>query len=166
MARLHRALLVALAGAVVAAVCLAAAPAGGTGDQQGSAEADAKAQRLHVVVPKEDRFVPYNLTIHAGDLVVWVNNDTDDHSIVSDDNFSTTGPRRLDKVLPGTDSNHGKPGRFAIHFDHPGTFVYFCRFHAHLDDHQQPVAPGPKGGIQDPDGNHGTPMTGLITVLP
>jgi hypothetical protein len=28
------------------------------------------------------------------------------------------------------------------------------------------VAPGPDGGIQDPNGNFGTPMNGVITVLP
>ena len=28
------------------------------------------------------------------------------------------------------------------------------------------AAPGPDGGIQDDDGNYGTPMMGVITVLP
>lgn len=47
----------------------------------------------------------------------------------------------------------------------PGTFVYFCRFHSHLDSFNQPVAPGPEGGIQDAWGNFATP-TGIILVLP
>jgi plastocyanin len=34
-------------------------------------------------MPEEDRFTPFALTIHAGDTVQWVNNDTDDHTVVS-----------------------------------------------------------------------------------
>jgi hypothetical protein len=34
-----------------------------------------------------------------------------------------------------------------------------------LDAHHQPIAPGPDGGIQDANGNFGTPMNGVITVL-
>ena len=131
-----------------------------------SAAPEDHARRARVVIPGEDRFTPFNLTIHAGTLVVWTNQDTDDHTIVSDDNFSTAGPRKLDIVIPGTDSNGGKPGTYAFFFAEHGTFVYHCRFHSHLDDAQQPVAPGPKGGIQDPNGNFGTPMMGTVTVLP
>jgi hypothetical protein len=60
----------------------------------------------------------------------------------------------------------GEGGTFVLSFDHPGIFVYYCRFHATLDEFNQPKAPGPDGGIQDPDGNYGTPMSGVITVLP
>jgi hypothetical protein len=44
--------------------------------------------------------------------------------------------------------------------------VYYCRFHAQLDAFNQPIAPGPDGGVQDANGNFGTPMSGVITVLP
>ncbi len=30
----------------------------------------------------------------------------------------------------------------------------------------QPIAPGPFGGIQDSNGNFGTPMNGVVTVVP
>ena len=117
-----------------------------------------------VVVPGEDRFFPFALTVRAGDCVEWVNQDTDDHTVVSDDSFNTAGHNGTDHLLPGTDSNAGKPGTFVLRFDHAGTFVYYCRFHSHLDDDNQPVAPGPDGGIQDSNGNFGTPMMGVITV--
>jgi plastocyanin len=117
-----------------------------------------------VVVPGEDRFFPFALTIHAGDCVEWVNQDTDDHTVVSDDAFNTAGHSGTDHLLPGTDSNGGKPGTFVLRFNHTGTFVYFCRFHSHLDGDNQPVAPGPEGGIQDANGNFGTPMMGVVTV--
>jgi plastocyanin len=121
--------------------------------------------RHTVTVPEADKFTPFALTVHVGDVVTWVNRDTDDHTVVSDDAFNSAGHKGLDQPLPGTDSNGGKPGTFQLRFDHPGTFVYFCRFHAHLDGDNQPVAPGPKGGIQDAQGNFGTPMMGIITVL-
>jgi plastocyanin len=124
--------------------------------------------RIHqmVIVPEEDRFTPFALTIHSGDGVLFTNNDTDDHSVVSDDFVNTGGPRHVNMVLKGTESNGGKPGTLVLHFGRPGVFVYYCRFHAKLDGSHQPVAPGPEGGIEDPDGNLGTPMMGVITVLP
>jgi plastocyanin len=122
--------------------------------------------QAQVTVPMEDRFTPFAITIHAGDTVKWVNIDTDDHTVVSDDAFNSAGHNGTNHLLPGTDSNGGQPGTFMLTFQHAGTFVYYCRFHAHLDDFNQPVAPGPKGGIQDTNGNFGTPMMGVVTVLP
>ncbi|MGZ3784911.1 MAG: cupredoxin domain-containing protein [Bdellovibrio sp.] len=117
-----------------------------------------------VMIPGTDHFVPFALSIKVGDTVQWTNNDTDDHTIVSDDAYTTPSFRGINKLIPGTDSNGGKPGMFSLRFRHPGTFIYYCRFHAKLDANNQPVAPGPKGGIQDSTGNYGTPMMGVITV--
>jgi len=121
--------------------------------------------RKQVIVPGEDRFVPFALTIHVGQSVQWVNTDTDDHTVVTNNFFNTGGHEGLNFLLKGTDSNGGIPGTLTLHFSHPGTFVYYCRFHAHLDEQHQPVAPGPNGGIQDANGNFGTPMNGIVTVL-
>ena len=118
-----------------------------------------------VVIPATDKFTPYHITVHVGDTVMWVNNDTDDHTVVSDDAFNTEGHQGLNHLIPGTDNNGGKPGVFRLRMDHPGTFVYYCRFHAHLDEDAQPVAPGPEGGIQDANGNFGTPMNGIVSVV-
>jgi len=86
---------------------------------------------LHqIIVPEADRFTPFALTIQVGDVVEWINSDTDDHTVVSDNVFNTTGPVGLNRLLPGTDSNNGKPGKLRIRFRHPGTFVYYCRFHS------------------------------------
>jgi plastocyanin len=129
--------------------------------------------RLHVLVavPEADRFVPFALTIRAGDTVEWINNDEDPHTIVSDDAVNTMGPKNVDEFLP-------VGATFRIKFQRKGQWVYYCRFHSHLDEENQPVAPGPDGGIQgekdpstcDPAGsdtcNFGTPMMGVITVLP
>jgi plastocyanin len=116
--------------------------------------------RVHqVTVPGADRFTPFALQIHAGDSVQWVNKDEDAHFVVSDDAFNTAGNRGTNQMLP-------VDGKLVLRFRHPGTFVYYCRLHAKLDAFNQPVAPGPDGGIQDTSGNFGTPMSGVITVLP
>ena len=120
----------------------------------------------HVVnIPDTDKFVPFHLTITKGDTVTWVNSDTDDHTVVSDDAFNDAGHDGLDQLIPGTDNNNGQAGTFTLEFDHTGTFVYYCRFHSMLDADNQPIAPGPRGGIQDANGNYGTPMSGVITVV-
>ena len=112
-----------------------------------------------IIVPAEDRFTPFAITIRTGQRVQWVNNDVDDHTIVSDDAFNTSGPRGVNVLLKANG------GTFSIEFQHPGTFPFYCRFHSMLDSDHQPKAPGPEGGIQDQNGNYGTPMNGVITVL-
>ncbi|HLO31562.1 MAG TPA: hypothetical protein VK249_20590 [Anaerolineales bacterium] len=123
--------------------------------------------KVHIVnVPEEDRFDPFVMTIRAGEQVTWVNHDTDDHTIVSNDFFTTTNHKGTNILLPGTESNGGNPGMVTFRFRKAGVFVYYCRFHAQLDAFHQPIAPGPDGGIQDSNGNFGTPMNGIIVVLP
>jgi plastocyanin len=114
---------------------------------------------VQVIVPDEDRFSPFAVTIRVGQWVTWVNNDTDDHTIVSDDAFNTAGHRGLNVVLPANG------GTYSLKFKHAGVFPYYCRFHSMLDSANQPIAPGPDGGIQNPDGNFGTPMSGVVTVV-
>jgi len=138
---------------VIGVGVIAVIGAGGAGAHSSDRRVD------RVTVPPADRFTPFALTIHAGDTVRWVNNDEDDHTVVSDNAFDTTGHQGTDQIL----SADG--GKFHLRFRQPGTFVYYCRFHAHLDAHDQPVAPGPEGGIER-GGNFGTPMSGVITVLP
>ena len=130
-----------------------------------STPANAKPAAPAVVVPGEDRFAPFALTVHVGQTVRWINRDTDSHTVVSDDAFSSAGHRGVDLPLVGTDNNAGVPGVVELRFAHPGTFVYYCRLHAHLDGSNQPAAPGPLGGIKDSNGNYGTPMTGVVTVV-
>ena len=67
----------------------------------------------------------------------------------------------------------------SITFHDAGMWNYYCRFHSTPnDEYHQPFAPGPNGGIQslkdpalcNPAGsdtcNFGTPMMGVITILP
>jgi len=121
--------------------------------------ASGSSKPVQIIVPGEDRFTPFAITIRVGQKVTWVNKDTDDHTIVSNDAFNTAGHRGVDVLLKGNG------GKVTLKFNHPGVFPFYCRFHAMLDAANQPKAPGPDGGIQDSDGNFGTPMNGVLTVL-
>jgi plastocyanin len=121
--------------------------------------ARSNAPAVQIIVPDEDRFTPFAVTVRVGQPVVWINNDTDDHTVVSDDAFNTAGHRGTNVVLPANG------GQFTLVFKHPGVFPFYCRFHSMLDADNQPKAPGPDGGIQDANGNYGTPMNGVITVV-
>lgn len=112
-----------------------------------------------IIVPGEDRFTPFAITIKVGQSVTWVNQDSDDHTIVSNDAFNTAGHIGTNVLLPANG------GTGTLKFNHAGVFPFYCRFHATLDSDNQPKAPGPDGGIQDSDGNFGTPMNGVITVV-
>jgi plastocyanin len=136
----------------LAAVVVAIGPIG--------AGAEVEHRTAQVNVPEADRFIPFALTIRAGDAVKWTNNDGDDHTVVADNAFDTTGHNGTNRLIKANG------GDFTLRFNRPGTFVYYCRFHARLDDFKQPVAPGPDGGVQDSNGNFGTPMSGVVTVLP
>jgi plastocyanin len=122
-----------------------------------------KPKTVTVNIPGEDRFAPFAVTVRVGDKVQWINGDTDDHTVVTDKAFTTAGHDNVNRLIKGTASKGG-PGQLSLVFSHPGTFVYYCRFHAHLDAANQPVAPGPDGGIADAKGNFGTPMMGIVTV--
>lgn len=131
--------------------------------------------RLHdVLIPGSDRFAPFALTIREGDSVRWTNANTDAHTIVSDDAVNSAGPRGVNITIP-------VGGTQTIRFDQPGLWVYYCRFHAHLDAFNQPIAPGcgPNGdeidgietinftcGTEVLPSNFGTPMMGVISIQP
>lgn len=114
---------------------------------------------VQIAIPGEDRFEPFAVTVHVGQKVQWVNNDTDMHNVISNDAFNTAGHKGLFHIiLPGS--------HFSLTFKHPGVFPFYCDLHSTMDAHHQPKAPGPDGGIQDQDGNYGTPMNGVVTVIP
>ena len=159
--------------ALLALIAIAPVPA----SAQDSQDARPKLHRM-VAVPEEDRFTPFALQVRVGDTVEWVNNDSDDHTVVSDDAINTAGPQNINVVIPGTGASPASEP-FRITFHDAGVWVYYCRFHSQIDDEfHQPFAPGPDGGIQtdkdpvlcDPAGsdhcNFGTPMMGIITILP
>jgi len=62
-------------------------------------------------------FVPAQITVAAGTRVVWTNRDDEAHIVVS-----TSGAFKPSQALDTDDS-------FAMVFDKPGTYPYFCAIH-------------------------------------
>ena len=131
----------------------------GTANRGMAAGGDSKSPARQIMVPGEDRFVPFAITVKVGQKVTWVNNDSENHYVVSNDAFNTAGHRGVNQVVAGNG------GKFSLTFKHAGVFPFYCSLHSMLDAANQSKAPGPFGGIQDSNGNYGTPMSGVVTVI-
>ena len=66
-------------------------------------------------------FSPGEITIGAGETVVWTNRDDIPHTVTSAD-----APRAFKSGALDTD------GTFSHRFDRAGRFGYFCSLHAHM----------------------------------
>ncbi|MEM9556761.1 MAG: plastocyanin/azurin family copper-binding protein [Acidobacteriota bacterium] len=71
----------------------------------------------HTIVTNGTTFVPADLTIQAGDTVIWRNEDGGSHNVVSDDALFTSGP-------PSTDL-----WEFRYTFSKGGVYGYHCEVH-------------------------------------
>lgn len=98
-----------LAGAIAALTATAAVviPAG--------AQSGARAASTHTVTLKSLRFHPGSLSIHRGDSVKWVWQDTPIEHNVTGRGFKSRTMAR---------------GSFTVRFNHKGTFAYRCTIHA------------------------------------
>jgi len=75
----------------------------------------------HTVSIDNFAFSPAEITIGAGETVVWTNRDDIPHTVTSADT-----PRAFKSGALDTD------GTFTHLFDRPGRFAYFCSLHAHM----------------------------------
>jgi plastocyanin len=121
----------------------------------GNVSAEVQATRM-VNIPAADFFLPMVLNIRAGDSVRFVNNDGDAHTVTTDPVYSSSYFQGVNVTLHGR--NNSGPGSVRIRFNRPGTFTYYCRNHAHLDQ-GQPV----NGGVEG-NGVPGRPMMGIVIV--
>jgi plastocyanin len=80
-----------------------------------SAEADGGA---HVVM-KEFMFAPAALTVKAGTVVSWTNQDNEPHTVASDAGVFRSG---------ALDTNES----FSFKFDKPGTYHFLCSIHPYM----------------------------------
>jgi plastocyanin len=63
-------------------------------------------------------FTPKEMTVAVGTRITWVNHDDIPHTVMS-----TDGTRNFRSPPLDTDN------KFAITFDRPGTYKYFCSLH-------------------------------------
>ncbi|AAV93576.1 cupredoxin family copper-binding protein [Ruegeria pomeroyi] len=64
-------------------------------------------------------FEPAEITIRAGETIVWINHDFAPHTATDDEVNWDTGELEKD-------------AQAAIRFDTPGTYPYFCAYHPHM----------------------------------
>jgi plastocyanin len=67
-------------------------------------------------------FVPATLTIKAGTIVTWTNNDSPTHTVTSDSGLFDSGP------ISGT-GPYSAGGTYSFTFTTAGTFPYHCTIH-------------------------------------
>ncbi len=69
---------------------------------------------------KGSAFDPATVTIKAGDMVTWENQDNTKHDVAADDGTF--------KSIP-----FGKGASFSFRFAEPGTYTYFCTLHPNME---------------------------------
>jgi plastocyanin len=79
------------------------------------AEADSGAR----VVIKDFMFAPVALTVKAGSVVSWTNQDNEPHTVASDAGVFRSG---------ALDTNES----FSFKFDKPGTYRFLCTIHPYM----------------------------------
>ena len=72
-----------------------------------------------------NRYEPAQLSIPAGETVVWTNNDSAGHSVTADDGSFDSHPAC--GSLGGACMMKGQT--FSMTFPTPGTYPYYCRAH-------------------------------------
>ena len=112
---MRRALVAATLGAATATVLALAVLPGSA--QTASPATQAKANTVSI---DNFTFAPQTLTVKAGTMVTWTNNDDIPHGIASANNAFAKS-----KVLD-TDDN------YSVMLATPGTYKYFCYLHPHM----------------------------------
>jgi plastocyanin len=84
-----------------------------------SAWANAASPRPARIAIKDFMFAPTPLKIKAGTAVVWINNDDEPHTVVSETGLFRSG---------GVDTNE----TFTYTFQKPGTYHFVCSIHPRM----------------------------------
>ena len=102
---------------VAAAAALGAGGCGGAEDE--GAAGSAPEEATHAVEIADFAYAPETLTVPVGTKVTWSNSDKASHTATAEDGSFDTGTLR--------DGDEAE-----IVLDKPGTYAYYCRFHAFM----------------------------------
>ena len=102
-------------GASAAGATGAAGVAGATGAAAGPASAAPSLAKVTI----GGTFSPVKVTVSAGGVVTWTNQDDKDHTVTATDGSFDSGP-----IKAG--------GSWSHRFSGPGTFAYYCMFHTDM----------------------------------
>jgi plastocyanin len=101
------------------------------------------------------------VAVRPGQEVVFVNQDTDAHTIVGYNPATGAASQKFNQIVPGTKGPGHAIHRYALRFSSPGLEAYFCSVHAELKttfgSAVQPVRRAKTDGFPGP-------MIGLVIV--
>jgi plastocyanin len=89
-----------------------------------------------VEMTPEMTFLPKEISVMVGEVVVWKNTAREPHSVnTAIDNCKTEDGKQWVKIPAGATaffSGEVKPGEeYRVRFEVPGTYQYLCTFHEH-----------------------------------
>jgi plastocyanin len=93
----------------------------GMGHDQPAAATQPVAAKDEIVIDNF-AFSPAQLTVPRGTRLTWINRDDDPHTVTS-----AADPKAFKS--PALDTGES----FAVTFDKPGTYHYFCSIHPHME---------------------------------
>lgn len=116
---------------------------------------------VYVHMNGANMFLENVVVVRPGQPVVFVNEDTGDHTIIGYNPLTGATSKRFDGEVAGTPGPGHPVHTYTITFSKPGLYDYYCSVHAEL--RKEP------GGMVVPTkrptvGGFGDPMAGLIIV--
>lgn len=114
--------LAALGVVLVVATVAAALLVGGGGPDSGATAAGGGSEATDTVTIADFAFIPPDAEVQVGTELTWTNEDSTPHTATSGDSPSADGTFDTGSLEQGDTGT--------VTFDEPGTFEYFCTFHA------------------------------------
>lgn len=116
--------LVVVLGAVMVATLavLVVTGCGQDEDDNGGAQSGGRSAKVDQVTIEDFKFVPGEIVVRAGTKVTWTNKDSANHTATSGPSPTPDGAFDTGTIKGGASAT--------VTLSKPGTFAYFCEFHA------------------------------------
>ncbi len=116
---------------------------------------------VYVHMNGANMFLENVVVVRPGQRVVFVNEDTGEHTIIGYDPANGKTSKRFDGLVKGTPGPGHAVSTYGIAFSHPGLEYYYCSVHAELKKEPGGMVMPKKRPTVD---GFGDPMAGLIIV--
>jgi plastocyanin len=87
--------------------------------------------RANVVIANRS-FNPENITVRAGTIITWVNNDSSEHQIISDVGFAGKSGGFSRQIFDLKSSRMYKGSSYSYRFQRVGNYTYHCNIYPNL----------------------------------
>jgi plastocyanin len=90
------------------------------------------AEKKTTVLIKDRSFIPENITIRAGTIVTWLNNDSSEHQIISDIGFAGKSGGFTRQLYDLKSPRMFKGSTYSYRFQRAGNYTYHCNIYPNL----------------------------------